>query len=340
MLVFTLGDPHSVTIEILRGILDDQSGQLSRIKEKMPVIICGSNWHWRDQERRCKITAYRFEQIFVAGSSVPDSGIHFMDLPDLATEVAAETLTPKQRGQVAVAALEAAVELRPKQGTYAVVTGPIDKHACNTAGFSFPGQTEYFSEAFGGEAVMLLAGDKLKVGLATNHLALADVPARISKELIVRKGRQLAATLTTLFGIERPRIAVCGLNPHAGDHGLFGREEIDLIAPAVAELNRETVTGDFSGPHPADTVFYRAVQGRFDAVLAMYHDQGLGPLKTLHFDDGVNISGGLPHLRISPDHGPAKDLFLKKQASSASFSAAVKLAVTYLANITANETGR
>ncbi len=336
MLVLTLGDPHSVNIEIFRRLLDepDVDAAFRRLKKDALIIFCGSNWHWRDQERRTGFAPYRFDQIVVEGGVLPTSGICFLDLPNLATECAAEMLTTEQRGQVAVAALQVSVRLQPATGTYAVVTAPIDKHACNAAGFDFPGQTEFYADAFKGNAVMLLAGDKLKVGLVTNHLSIAEVPKVISQELIVRKGSQLALTLRQVFGIENPRIAVCGLNPHAGDNGLFGWEEIDLIAPAIAELNEnEKRYGSdvfFSGPHPADTVFYRTVQGRYDAVLAMYHDQGLGPMKTLHFDDGVNVSGGLKHLRVSPDHGPAKDLFLTKTASAASFLAAIMTGVRYL----------
>jgi 4-hydroxythreonine-4-phosphate dehydrogenase len=339
LLVLTLGDPHSVNIEIFRRLLDEPSlvAAFSRLKKETLIVFCGSNWHWRDQERRCGFPPYRFDQILIEGGILPTSGMCFLDIPDLSTESAAETLTPMQRGQVATAALNASIKLQPPAGTYAVVTGPIDKHACNTAGFTFPGQTEFYSNAFGGNAVMLLAGDKLKVGLVTNHLALADVPKVLSQDLIVRKGQQLALTLRQVFGIASPRIAVCGLNPHAGDNGLFGWEEIDLIAPAVAELNQSAeMYGSgvqFSGPHPADTVFYRTVQGRFDAVLAMYHDQGLGPMKTLHFDDGINVSGGLKHLRVSPDHGPAKDLFLTNTANAASFLAAIKTALAYVEDL-------
>lgn len=332
MLVLTLGDPHSVNIEVLCKLLEAEHAAFTAVARVQPIIFCGSNWHWRDQERRTGSEAFRFETILMQGAPVPASGIHFLDLPDLETETSAEDLSPVQRGRVAKAALDAAVELAaktPHLTRYAVVTGPIDKHACNLAGFPFPGQTEFFEDAFAGDAVMLLAGAKLRVGLVTNHLPLAKVPEAITKDLIVRKGRQLGQTLRQVFGIEHPRIAVCGLNPHAGDSGLFGSEEADVIAPAVHSL-QSSGECEFSGPWPADTVFYRTVQGRFDAVLAMYHDQGLGPLKTLHFDDGVNISGGLRHLRVSPDHGPAKDLFLQRCASVASFRAAFFTAARYL----------
>jgi 4-hydroxythreonine-4-phosphate dehydrogenase len=330
LLVLTLGDPHSVNIEILRTLLATRLDVVQSLARTQAVLFCGSNWHWRDQERRGGHEPFRFDTVITHGAMPPCSGIHFLDLPDLATEVAAESLTPLQRGRVARAALEVAAELAPADhAPFAVLTSPIDKHACSLAGFQFPGQTEFFEHAFAGEAVMLLAGERLKVGLVTNHLALSAVPSAVTQELIVRKGLQLAQTLREVFGVSMPRIAVCGLNPHAGDKGLFGSEETEVIAPAVTALQASGLCLA-SGPWPADTVFYRAVQGRFDAVLAMYHDQGLGPLKTLHFDDGVNISGGLRHLRVSPDHGPAQDLFLQNRASAASFTAALTMAVSYL----------
>jgi 4-hydroxythreonine-4-phosphate dehydrogenase len=213
----------------------------------------------------------------------------------------------------------------------AVVTGPIDKYAARAADFAYPGQTEFFADLWQSQAIMILAGPKLRVGLVTNHLALRDVAGAISSDLICSKAILLTQSLRSTFGITCPRVAVTGLNPHAGDGGLFGDEEHRLIAPALkrAQLllgSEATLTG----PLPADTAFYRGYRGDFDAVLAMYHDQGLGPLKTVHFDDAVNISGGLRHFRASPDHGPAADLFLRRTASPASLAAAIKLAGDYL----------
>lgn len=335
LLILTLGDPHSINIEALNALLATRAQARGLFPDLavQPIIVCGSYWHWRDQEARGGGTPTVFESILTSDSPVPRRGLHFFDIgyPDLNTP--AEALSSLGRGRIAVAALTAAQQLIASEKNLeriAVVTGPIDKYACHEAGFKFPGQTEFFESAFEGQAVMLLAGPRLRVGLVTNHLNLSEVSSQITSDLIVKKGAQLARTLRTVFGIDKPRIAVCGLNPHASDNSLFGNEERLHIAPAIEQLNQCGSGGEFGGPYPADTVFYRALQGKFDAVLAMYHDQGLGPLKTVHFDDGVNISGGLKHLRVSPDHGPARDLFLARKANTASFAASLILATRYL----------
>jgi 4-hydroxythreonine-4-phosphate dehydrogenase len=242
----------------------------------------------------------------------------------------AEELAAPVRGALAVrslaqvGALTAAV---PAGRRLAVITGPIDKHACVLAGFAHGGQTEYFEELWGAPAVMTLAGSRLRVGLVTNHLPLKDVPKALTAGTVLAKLALFVRTLREAFGCKRPRVAVCGVNPHAGDGGLFGDEESRCLAPALAAFKGDA---DVTGPVPADTAFYRAYHGAFDGVLAMYHDQGLGPLKTVHFDDAVNLSGGLPHFRASPDHGPARDLFLRKAASPASFALTLDLAAAYL----------
>lgn len=207
----------------------------------------------------------------------------------------------------------------------AVVTGPVSKEGLQALGFPFPGQTEFFADAFGiNDYGMLLTGDTLSVGLATIHEPLVKVPQLLTLERIVRIG-----TLTSEFlvrrGIAHPRIAVAGLNPHAGENGAFGDEEIRIIAPAIAILN-ETVHGIFSGPAVPDAVFRDAARGHFDAVLAMYHDQGLIPLKLLDFDTAVNVTLGLPKPRTSPDHGTAFSIAGKNLASPSSMIAAIRLA--------------
>ena len=213
----------------------------------------------------------------------------------------------------------------------AVVTGPIDKYAAKCAGYSFPGQTEFFADLWQTPAIMILAGPQLRVGLATNHLALRDVPGSLTQRLIVDKLLLLSQSMREIYGIATPRIAVCGLNPHASDQGLFGDEEARVIVPAITEARLHLgKSATLVGPVPADTAFYFGYKGEFDCVLAMYHDQGLGPLKTVHFDNAVNISGGLRHFRVSPDHGPASDLYLRGRASPASLVQAINLAVSYL----------
>lgn len=225
----------------------------------------------------------------------------------------------------ALAALDEAVR-QLKNGTAdAVVTGPVSKEGLQSLGFPFPGQTEYFADAFGVENYgMLLTGATLTVGLATIHEPLAIVPDLLTVERIVRIGT-LTAEFIKRRGIHHPRVAVAGLNPHAGENGAFGDEEIRIIQPAIDQLN-QAGTAIFTGPAVPDAIFRDAAQGRFDAVLAMYHDQGLIPLKLLDFDTAVNVTLGLPKPRTSPDHGTAFSIAGKNLASPSSMIAAIRLA--------------
>jgi 4-hydroxythreonine-4-phosphate dehydrogenase len=214
------------------------------------------------------------------------------------------------------------------------VTGPIQKARMYEAGFKFPGQTEFFAERCGVENfAMLLTGGKMTVALVTTHIPLREVPHTLKQSEIVRVGLLLADFLRcrSYPAAAGPRIAVAGLNPHAGESGKIGREEIEIIAPAVAELNSSPVTRHsslaFSGPHSPDTVFHRATEGEFDAVLCMYHDQGLIPLKLDAFHSGVNVTLGLPFPRTSPDHGTAFAIAGKGVARPDSMIAAITLAV-------------
>jgi len=225
----------------------------------------------------------------------------------------------------ALAALDEAVEELKSGKADAVVTGPVSKEGLQSVGFPFPGQTEYFAAAFGvTEYGMLLAGGTLTVGLATIHESLASVPGLLTEERIVRIGK-LTADFLKRRGIRHPRIAVAGLNPHAGEGGAFGDEESRIIRPAIKSLNL-TGLGDFSGPGVPDAIFRDAAQGLHDAVLAMYHDQGLIPLKLLDFDTAVNVTLGLPKPRTSPDHGTAFSIAGKNLANPSSMIAAIRLA--------------
>ncbi|MEJ2200304.1 MAG: 4-hydroxythreonine-4-phosphate dehydrogenase PdxA [Desulfuromonadaceae bacterium] len=207
----------------------------------------------------------------------------------------------------------------------AMVTAPINKAAIHAAGYEFPGHTELLAQRCGVEkVVMMLAGSKLKVCLVTTHLALAEVPQALSQREILSTIRITDRALRRFFGLRQPRLAVLALNPHAGEQGLFGDEEQHLIGPAIALAQQEGIAA--SGPHSADTLFHFAVGGGFDAVICMYHDQGLIPLKLLHFDDGVNVTLGLPIIRTSVDHGTAYDLAGSGRASAASLAAAVQMA--------------
>ncbi len=226
----------------------------------------------------------------------------------------------------ALAALDEAVRRLKNGDADAVVTGPVSKEGLQSIGFPFPGQTEYFAHAFGisEDYGMLLTGVTLTVGLATIHEPLVRVPQLLTTQRIVRIG-QLTTDFLKKRGIAQPRIAVAGLNPHAGENGAFGREEIDIIQPAIDLLNASE-QAIFSGPAVPDAIFRDAARGHYHAVLAMYHDQGLIPLKLLDFDTAVNVTLGLPKPRTSPDHGTAFSLAGKNLASPASMIAAIRLA--------------
>jgi 4-hydroxythreonine-4-phosphate dehydrogenase len=237
-----------------------------------------------------------------------------------------------ETARAAAAALEEAVTLARRGKLDAIVTGPIHKARMYEVGFKFPGQTEFFAERCGVKNfAMCLTGRKITVALVTTHIPLRKVPRALKQSEIVRVGLLLADFLRCR-GKSAPRIAVAGLNPHAGESGKLGREEIEIIAPAVAELNQSLLTSHqspsvFTGPHSPDTVFHRAIEGEFDAVLCMYHDQGLIPLKLHAFHDGVNVTLGLPFPRTSPDHGTAFEIAGKAIARPDSMIAAINLAV-------------
>jgi 4-hydroxythreonine-4-phosphate dehydrogenase len=245
-------------------------------------------------------------------------------------DFAAEPGRPSVAGAVvARAALEAAAE-GCRAGRFAgAVTGPVSKTWMQQAGFAFPGQTEFFAARWGGEPTMAFAGGKLRVVLATWHIPLAEVARALTKEVLTRavtQAERLALRLRSGQAAEAgpARIAVCGLNPHAGEDGLLGSEERERLNPWLDELR-----GKFPGLsrcEPGDTVFWRQLRGEFDVVVALYHDQGLAPLKTVDFDEAVNLTLGLPWVRTSPDHGTAFGIAGKGQASFRSFGNAVGLA--------------
>ncbi len=234
--------------------------------------------------------------------------------------------TPES-AQSALAALEAAVDQGKLGNIQAVVTGPVSKNAMHGVGFPYPGQTEFFADRTGTRNfAMCLTGGRLTVALVTAHVPLRQVPDTLRTEEIVRVGSLLADFLKCRK-ILCPRIAVAGLNPHAGESGDLGEEEITRIAPACAELRDKWIGGAvFSDPVPPDTVFHRAVAGEFDGVLCMYHDQGLIPLKLHAFDEGVNVTLGLPFPRTSPDHGTAFGIAGRGVARPDSMIAAIRLA--------------
>ena len=224
-----------------------------------------------------------------------------------------------------VAAIERAVALVRSGQAAALVTNPIHKETLYTAGFRHPGHTEFLAELAGaGAPVMMLACPGLRVVPVTIHLSLQAAVAALTADAIIAAGRTTVAALRRDFAIPAPRLVVAGLNPHAGEGGALGREEIEIIAPAVAALAAEGIA--VAGPFPADTLFHAAARQRYDAALCMYHDQALIPLKTIDFSGGVNVTLGLPFIRTSPDHGTAFDIAGTGRADPASLIAALKLA--------------
>ncbi len=229
--------------------------------------------------------------------------------------------------RLALASLQWATRFALRAEASGIVTAPVSKAQLMAVGFEFPGQTEFFAAACdraADDAVMMLAGPTLRAVPLTVHLALADVPSALSADLIIHKARIVAAALKQDFGLETPRLAIAGLNPHAGEGGQFGTEEITLIEPAVAALRNEGI--DAVGPVPGDALFTPRARETYDAALCMYHDQALIPLKALEFDEGVNVTLGLPIVRTSPDHGTAFDIAGKGLADPGAMSAAIRMA--------------
>ncbi|MBW1857901.1 MAG: 4-hydroxythreonine-4-phosphate dehydrogenase PdxA [Deltaproteobacteria bacterium] len=218
-----------------------------------------------------------------------------------------------------------AVDFNKDGQVSAMVTCPISKELMHKAGYRFDGHTELLANLTNTRDYgMMLANESLRVSLVTIHCALKDVPQRLNKGLILKTIRLTYRTLEKDFAIKKPHVAVAGLNPHAGEAGLFGLEDKEIIQPAVDEAKTEGLLVD--GPFPADTIFYHAINGKFDAVVAMYHDQGLIPVKLLHFSDSVNITLGLPIVRTSVDHGTAYDIAGKGVADPSSLIAAIRMA--------------
>ncbi len=231
---------------------------------------------------------------------------------------------PDDAGQlVAIEAMEMAARGVTSARFSAVVTGPVNKKGLAGVGYSFPGQTEFFASHWSGEPVMAFAGGKMTVGLVTWHIPLSEVPRTVTGADIRRTVLALIS-LRVKLGDRKPRIAVCGLNPHAGEAGLLGKEDDAVIRPAIEALRAEG--HEVVGPLPGDTVFHRHLQGEFDAVAAIYHDQGLAPLKAVDFSTSANLSLGLKHVRTSPDHGTAYEIAGQGKADRGSFDSAMRLA--------------
>ncbi len=299
----TLGDPAGVGPEIVARLCADAA-----TRERAELLVVGQQALLAAGAAACGLTLPEVEIIENGEAAQITHG-----LPSPAS------------GRLAGAFVEQALALVQAGEAEAMATAPISKEALQMAGYPDTGHTTLLARLTNTpRPVMMLAGDKLKVVLVTIHKALKEVPELITQEGIVHTAQVTDDAFRRYLGVAAPRLAVCGLNPHAGEHGLFGDEEERVIAPAVVQLRDAGI--DAKGPLPPDTVFWRAVRGEFDVVVCMYHDQGLIPLKLLHFDDGVNVSLGLPIIRTSVDHGTAYDLAGTGRANPASMIAAAKLA--------------
>ena len=229
-----------------------------------------------------------------------------------------------EAGQLAGRAIERAVQLVQRAEVQGIITAPLDKAALHAGGYDFPGHTEMLASLTGMHATMMLASDKLRVVLATTHIALRDVPGAVTADAIARAANGTRNGLRKWFGILEPRLALCALNPHAGDSGRFGDEDDRILAPAARANN-------LAGPFPADTVFVRAMRGEFDAVIAPYHDVGMTAIKVASFGSAVNVTLGLPFIRTSPDHGTALDIAGRNIADASSMIAAIEMAIDCIA---------
>jgi 4-hydroxythreonine-4-phosphate dehydrogenase len=248
--------------------------------------------------------------------------------PDLPSDLPVGRIDARS-GAAAYAFVQKAIDLALAGKVRAIVTAPLNKEAMAAAGVAYPGHTEILADRCGvRDFAMMLANDELRVLLVSIHLSLADAIAAVTPESEIRAIR-LAHQAGLAFGLARPRVAVAGLNPHAGENGMFGREDMEIIAPATAQARREGI--EASGPWPGDTVFMRARKGEFDVVVAQYHDQGLIPVKYLGVENGVNITVGLPFVRTSVDHGTAFDIAGQGIADPASLAYALKQAVAMTA---------
>ena len=316
----TIGDYNGIGPEVILKVL--HNNQLNRI---CTPVIYGSMRilnRYRNQLDMKDWNLFGAQKIEQANPKMTNVITCWQDPQE---DIQPSKVTP-EAGKGAFESLKRAVEDLKGGKLDAIVTGPINKNNIQNEEFKFPGHTEYLAEAFDvKEPLMFMVSDTLRVGVVTGHVSLREVAEQITKEKIVIKLQALLKSLRGDFGIRKPRIAVLGLNPHAGENGLLGSEEQDIIEPAIKELKNKGQL--IYGPYPSDGFFAAQTYRKFDAVLAMYHDQGLTPFKTIAFNDGVNFTAGLPIVRTSPDHGTAYDIAGKNQADETSMRQAIYTAI-------------
>ncbi len=325
----TQGDINGIGYEIIFKALSD-----SRLFELFTPIVYGSS----------KVAAYHRKALNIANFSLnnirtpADANPKRVNIVNcLGDEVRVELgKSTTIAGDASLKALERAVEDLKKGAIDVLVTAPINKKNIQSEKFSFPGHTEYLAQQAGtDEVLMLMVSDYMKVGVVTGHVPLKDVAGNITVDNVYEKLKILDSTLRIDFTVRKPRIAVLGLNPHAGDQGVLGKEEEEVIIPAINKAREEGIMA--LGPYAADGLFGNENLKNFDAILAMYHDQGLAPFKAIAFSDGVNYTAGLPFIRTSPDHGTAYDIAGQNKADKSSFLNAIYLAIDAFKNRKENQ---
>lgn len=311
----TFGDINGIGLEVIMKTLLD-----NRINELCTPVVYGSVKIASFHRKALGIQDFSFQIIQDAASANPKRA-NLVNCWDEEVKINLGEIT-ENGGKYALKSLQAAVKDLRDGKIDLLVTAPFNKTNVQSDEFHFPGHTEYLQQAFGtSDVLMFMITDNLRVGVVTGHIPLTDVASTLTKEKIDSKIRLMNASLKNDFWIEKPRIAVLGLNPHAGDNGLLGREEKEIIIPAINQVYSEQILA--FGPYPADAFFGKEMYRSFDAVLAMYHDQGLIPFKSIAAGQGVNFTAGLPAVRTSPDHGTAFDIAGKGVADESSFRRAL-----------------
>jgi 4-hydroxythreonine-4-phosphate dehydrogenase len=318
------GDINGIGYEVIIKALSDPI-----INDFCTPVVYGSPKVAAYHRKALNISNFNFNNIRSAEEAHPKKA-NMINCLDDNTRVELGKST-SHGGEAALISLECAVSDLLNGKIDVLVTAPIDKHNVQSENFNFSGHTEYLkSKAGTADVLMFMIGETMRIGIATGHVPLSQVPGLITVDLLMRKLRLMEQSLTKDFGIRKPRIAVLGLNPHAGDNSLLGKEEEEIISPAIQQAKKEGILA--FGPFPCDGFFGAGSFSKFDGILAMYHDQGLTPFKVLSFDTGVNFTAGLPFVRTSPVHGTAFQIAGKGEASENSFRQAIYLACEIIKN--------
>ena len=316
----TQGDGNGIGYEVIIKALSDE-----RMLEFCTPVIYGSSKIFGFYKKQIHDIENINTNVISSAKDVHQKRVNIVNCLPENVFVEPGQATPES-AKSAMTSLKKAVEELKAGHIDVLVTAPINKRAMSSEGFGYTGHTEYLEQEFGvDEVAMIMVCDRLKVGVVTGHISLKDVPSQITTEKILKKLRLMRASLQRDFGIDAPKIAVLGLNPHCGDGGLLGDEEQQIILPAVKAANEEGIMA--FGPYSSDGFFGLGNYSRFDAVLAMYHDQGLTPFKALAFEDGVNYTAGLPVVRTSPDHGTAYEMAGRDLADPRSMKSAIYAAI-------------